>query len=259
MVRLKRLNAQLVRLSSSYRQRLLVDSAGHDLIAGEHPSLHHLLRNRKRKENRPIRQVVDDNDERQTTSMTVLTDFAAHFRQSFQSIESQDQCAEQLLECELRSIPPGYVDSLIHPLTLDELWRAVAQGKPRKAPGTEGICLEFYRAAWDVIKDDLFQIMNCMVLNGLILDRQVQGQTVCTPEKPPTTTIGDYRALTLLNVDYKILARGIANRLKPILPEIMHPQQHCGVPGTTVFDAVATIRDAIAYADSRKIRSALSL
>jgi len=54
------------------------------------------------------------------------------------------------------------------------------------------------------------------------------------------------------NVDYKILARAIANRLKPILPEIMHPQQHCGIPGTTVFDAVATIRDAIAYADFKK-------
>ena len=105
MVLLKRLNAQLVRLRSSYRQRLLVDSAGHDLTAGEHPSLHHLLRNRKRKETRLIRQVVDDNDERQTSSMTIL---AAHFRQAFQSIESQDQCAKQLLECGLRSIPRVY-------------------------------------------------------------------------------------------------------------------------------------------------------
>jgi hypothetical protein len=157
MVHLKRLNAQLVRLSSSHRQRLLVDSAGHDLIAGEHPSLHHLLRNRKRKENRLIRQVVDDNDEQQRTSMTILRAFAAHFRQAFQSIESQDQCVEQLLECGLLSIPSEFIDSLIHPLTLDELWKTVAQGKPRKAPGTDGICLEFYRAAWDVIKDDLFR------------------------------------------------------------------------------------------------------
>ena len=105
MVHLKRLNAQLVRLNSSYR-RLLVDSAGHDLIAGEHPSLDHLLRNRKRKENRLIRQNVEDNDERHTTSMTILRAFAAHFRQTFQSIESQDQCAKQFLECGLCSIPP---------------------------------------------------------------------------------------------------------------------------------------------------------
>jgi hypothetical protein len=106
MVLLKRLNAQLVRLRSSYRQLLLVDSAGHDLIAGEHPSLHHLLRNRKLKENRLIRQVVDDYDERQTTPMTILRVLSAQFRQAFQSIESQDQCAKQL---------PEFTDSLIHP------------------------------------------------------------------------------------------------------------------------------------------------
>jgi hypothetical protein len=141
MVRLKRLNAQLVRLSSSYRQRLLVDSAGHDLIAGEHPSLDHLLRNRKRKENRLIRQVVEDNDERHTTSMTILRAFAAHFRQTFQTTESQDQCAKQFLECGLRSILPEFTDSLIHPLTLDELRRAVVQSKPRKAPETDEIYL----------------------------------------------------------------------------------------------------------------------
>jgi len=84
---------------------------------------------------------------------------------------------------------------------LDELWKAVAQGKPRKAPVTDGIYLEFYRAAWDVFKDDLLQIMNCLFLNGLILDLQVQGQILCILKKPRPTTIGDYLALTLLNVD----------------------------------------------------------
>jgi hypothetical protein len=181
--------------------------------------------------------------------MTILRAFAP---QAFQSIEFQDQCAKQLLECGLRSIPSEFADFLIHTLTLDELWKAVAQGKPRKTPVTDGICLEFYRAAWDVIKDDLLQIMNSIFLNGLILDRQVQGQILCIPKKARPTTTGDYRALTLLNVDYKILTRAIANRLKPTLPKTMHPQQHCGVPGTTVFDAVATIQDAIAYADFKK-------
>ena len=43
MLKLNGLKAKIVRLSSPYRQRLLVDIAEQDQIAGEHPSLHHLL------------------------------------------------------------------------------------------------------------------------------------------------------------------------------------------------------------------------
>ena len=50
--KLKKLKAKIVRLSSPYRQRLMVDTAEQDQTAGEHPSLHHLLQSRKRQENR---------------------------------------------------------------------------------------------------------------------------------------------------------------------------------------------------------------
>jgi len=37
--------------------------------------------------------------------------------------------------------------------------------------------------------------------------------------------------------------------MKPILQDLIHPQQHCGSLGTSVFEAVATIRDAIAHSE----------
>jgi hypothetical protein len=39
------------------------------------------------------------------------------------------------------------------------------------------------------------------------------------------------------------------SRLRPTLPEELHQSQHCGLPGNTTFDAVATVRDAIAYVE----------
>jgi len=87
--------------------------------------------------------------------------------------------------------------------------------------------------------------------NGPTMAQQAQGH-VCLPKKTHPKKIEDYRPLTLLNVDYKILARVIANRLKLILPVIIHPYQHCGIQGRSVFGAVATVRDAIAYAEVTK-------
>jgi len=86
-------------------------------------------------------------------------------------------------------------------------------------------------------------------------ERQKQGVIVCIAKNARPHTSLDYRPITLLNTDYKILARLIADRVRPILSEMLHPSQYCGVPGNTIFDAVATVRDAIAYAE--KTRSPL--
>jgi len=56
--------------------------------------------------------------------------------------------------------------------------------------------------------------------------------------------------ITLLHTDYKILARLIAARLRPILAKLFHPSQYCRVRVNKIFDAVATVRDAIAYAEN---------
>jgi hypothetical protein len=175
------------------------------------------------------------------------------FNKLFQPIESKDQSVKQLIECGRRTVTIEMRATLTQPISMEELWQAVSQGKLHKTPEIDGICLEFYRAEWDVIKTELLQILNCMFTNGPLLARQVQGQVVCIPKKPQPVEIGDYRPLTLLNADYKLLVRIISNRLKPLLQEIMHPQQYCGIPGTTVFDAVTTIRDTIAYAESKKV------
>jgi len=55
-----------------------------------------------------------------------------------------------------------------------------------------------------------------------------------------------------MNTDYNIMTRIIANRLRPYLPALFHPSQHCGVQGSSVFEAVATVRYAIAYTEITK-------
>jgi hypothetical protein len=43
-----------------------------------------------------------------------------------------------------------------------------------------------------------------------------------------------------------------ANRLKPLLPALLSNSQHCGIAGPSIFDVLATIRDAVAYAEEKK-------
>jgi hypothetical protein len=95
-------------------------------------------------------------------------------------------------------------------------------------------------------------LFNQMYNDGKIRDQQKHGLVECIPKTVPTQ-LAYYRSITLLYTDYKILARIIANRLRPILCELLHPSQHCGEAGRGIFDAVAIIRGSIAYAEMSQV------
>ena len=155
-----------------------------------------------------------------------------------------------MMNCGLKSVPSAANIALEEPVTMEELFQAIKLGKPNKAPGRAGICPEFIKKTWEVIKYNLLEIMNDMYRDGIISDQQNHGIRDCLPKNPDPMRIEDYRPLTLMNTDYKLFTRFIANRLRPWLIDILQPSQHCGLSGNTAFDAVATIRDAVAYAET---------
>ena len=52
-----------------------------------------------------------------------------------------------------------------------------------------------------------------------------------------------------MNSDFKLLSRIIANRLRPLLNDLLHPSQHCRVHHNNILGAIAAIRETIADAE----------
>ena len=59
---------------------------------------------------------------------------------------------------------------------------------------------------------------------------------------------GNYRRITLLNADYKILTCILTNITPATLSKVLHPGPYSGGTGRNIFDAIAFIRDTLAYA-----------
>ena len=59
----------------------------------------------------------------------------------------------------------------------------------------------------------------------------------------------DYRPLALLNADFKLLARIIANGIRPWINDLHHPSQHCGVQDNNILGAISAIRDTISMTE----------
>ena len=57
--------------------------------------------------------------------------------------------------------------------------------------------------------------------------------------------IKNWRPISLINVDAKIISKVLANRLEKVLPFIIHANQHAFVKSRSILDAVRTIDDMI--------------
>jgi hypothetical protein len=149
----------------------------------------------------------------------------------------------------IKKIPQNAANALDTRITMDELRCAVRKGKSNRAPGADGISQDFFKKTWATIKDDLLEIINHMYIDGKISDNQKHGLIVCVPKKPRPTRPEDFRHLTLLNADLKLMSGILANHISPWLTSILHPSQHCGIYGHSIFEAIATVREAISYTE----------
>lgn len=76
------------------------------------------------------------------------------------------------------------------------------------------------------------------------------------PKQRGQHSIDNFRPIMLLNFDYKTIARAIKGRLIPIAKKVIRNHQSC-LPGRTIIDTVAEIRDIIGIVSSTNIRCAL--
>jgi hypothetical protein len=65
--------------------------------------------------------------------------------------------------------------------------------------------------------------------------------------------IGNWRPISLLNVDYKILSKIITERMKKCLPKILHPDQKGFVPTRRLEDAVIKASSLIDYCNFKSL------
>jgi hypothetical protein len=146
---LKRIKAKRIQLNSTHYRALQVDVKENDRLRGEGPSLHHLLKGRKRQKQRTIRQVYDQNGLIQKTTVDILRLLAEHMRQKYDHILTRAESTRSILECGIKVISGSANAALEEPITLDELHCAKKQGKTNKASGRDGMCLKFYKYTWE--------------------------------------------------------------------------------------------------------------
>ena len=76
-------------------------------------------------------------------------------------------------------------------------------------------------------------------------------------KKKEADNIANYRPITILNTDYKILTKAIETCLMDIAPTIIHPDQAGFIRGRSIFDQIDWIATTINYAKLKGINGAI--
>ena len=135
--------------------------------------------------------------------------------------------------------------NLDSPFTLEEVKNAVMQLGRNKSPGLDGLSSEFYQFFWPTLKNDLLSVLNHAIISGDLPHSFRKAVITLIPKKGDLADIANWRPVSLLNNDYKILAKVLANRLKLYIGNIVHEDQSYCVPGRQIYDNLHLIRDVI--------------
>ena len=103
---------------------------------------------------------------------------------------------------------------LDQPLIMDEITNAVKEMSRNKSPGTSGFQVNIYGMFWSRLKKPLFEAFSHAQVLGILNVSARQGLISLIPKKDRNLDyVKNWRPIILLNTDYKILAKVIANRI----------------------------------------------
>eukprot|EP00253_Pinus_taeda_P023451 PITA_23451 len=143
--------------------------------------------------------------------------------------------------------------SLRKKITMEEVEEAVRSMPNDKAPGPDGFTINFYKACWEIVKNDIWEIVEDSRKSKTLLKSLNSTFIALVPKVEEANTPEKFRPIALCNVIYKIISKIIANRLKMVLPGIISHEQSGYVEGRQILDNILLAQEMIHSLHSRKI------
>ena len=206
----------------------------------------------KRGCSRTIPHLEDDNGTIQKEP-TKIAEIAKSFYMNLYTKSPTDQQAQNKLLKNIPTLSDSSKDILEQDLTFEEFTRAIKESPSNKSPGIDGLPFEFYRKFWNLMGQDLFDVFNYSVQNNVLPKSCTRSVITLLPKTGNLGLIKNWRPVSLLCTDYKLLTKVLSNRLRNSLDEVIHPDQTYTVPNRTIYHNLSLLRDSINIANLNNV------
>ncbi|KAK3227568.1 hypothetical protein Dsin_007430 [Dipteronia sinensis] len=109
--------------------------------------------------------------------------------------------------------------------SMAKIWTALSSCDGNKSPGPDGFNLNFFKAQWEEIQEDLLGFINEFHKDGSVVKNLNRTFITLIPKVSKPENVKDFRPICLVGYLYKVLAKVLANRLRKVMDSVIGESQ----------------------------------
>ena len=127
-------------------------------------------------------------------------------------------------------------------ITLEDYEYAISTLCDNKSPGNDGLTAEFYKTFSTTFSQLLIGVYNESLQHGELCRSQRESVLTLIFKKGDRQLIKNYRPISITNIDYKIIAKILANRFHTVLPKLISQDQTAYIKGRTISQNIRLVQ-----------------
>ncbi|KAM1040716.1 hypothetical protein TB2_029528 [Malus domestica] len=164
-----------------------------------------------------------------------------------------------IFECAPLSITESMNESLVLSMPNEEIKEATMQIGSLKVPRPYGFQGVFYHSFWESIQGEVNELIRVLGNGEVGPCRLNDTHLVLIPKMPNPKSVSQFHLISLCNYSYMIFDMVLANRLKPLLPNLISPMHNAFVGGRQIQDNVGIAHELLHFLKLRKARTKFKL
>jgi hypothetical protein len=147
-------------------------------------------------------------------------------------VENLDEMDDFLQRYQIPKLNQDQINHLNSPQAPKEIEAAIRSLPTKKSPGPDGVSAEFYQTFQEDLIPILLKLFHKIETEGTLPNSFYKSAVTLIPKaKKDLTKKENYRPISLMNIDVKILNKFLTNRIQEHIKTITHHDQVSFIPG----------------------------
>ena len=149
---------------------------------------------------------------------------------------------------------PRDLSMLEVPFSQEEIKNTINSMPSNKAPGPDGFTGAFFKACWEIIKEDVTAALNSMfMLNSQGFEMLNSANIILLPKKSDARRVSDFRPISLIHSVAKLFAKLLANRLALLLDSLVSKCQSAFIKKRSIHDNFLYVQNMVRSMHKQKM------